>query len=88
MFKCYDCGYEFDEPETWTERHGEAFSGCPRCNGSFDEAKHCDNCGEYFLESERNDVCQDCIDDLKERYEKVLNANFTESEIDILNLVL
>ena len=37
MFKCYDCGREFEEPKTWTERHGETFSGCPFCLGSFEE---------------------------------------------------
>ena len=37
MFKCRECGYVFDEPHVYHERHGftsgsfEKFSECPHC---------------------------------------------------------
>lgn len=43
MYKCKDCGYEFDEPTVVVERHGfndgfaERFSVCPNCGGSYEE---------------------------------------------------
>ena len=88
MIKCYDCGREFEEPKVWKENHCEVFSGCPFCLGSFEEAKKCDYCGAYFIESERNDTCQECIDDLKARYKQVIFDAFTEYEIELLELVL
>ena len=41
MYKCRECGCEFDEPYHWVERHGfiygpmEHWSACPYC-GSCD----------------------------------------------------
>ena len=88
MFKCYDCGREFEEPKTWTESHRETFSSCPSCGGSYDEAQRCDYCCGYYLESERCGICQDCIDELKSRYQKVLSENFTKYEIEVLELIV
>ena len=87
MFKCYECEKAFSEPKHWTENHGETFAGCPYCGGSFDEAVKCEACDEYFFESQLKDVCQDCIDELKERYSKLLKDNFTEFELETLEAV-
>lgn len=38
MYKCRECGCEFDEPRTYEERHGfthgpfERFTVCPHCD--------------------------------------------------------
>lgn len=45
MYKCFDCGYEFDEPITWQESRGEFWGapcyetvcGCPNCKGEYEE---------------------------------------------------
>jgi hypothetical protein len=66
-YKCYDCERTFNEPKFTKEAHGEVFACCPYCNGSFDEAKKCEICGEYFFEDELNGgcVCDDCVEEHK-----------------------
>ena len=51
MFKCRECGCEFDEPHTYEERHGfthgpfEKWSECPQCGS-------CDYGDAYQVERE------------------------------------
>ena len=51
MFKCRECGCEFDEPHTYVERHGfthgpfEKWSECPQCGS-------CDYADAYIVETE------------------------------------
>ena len=72
MLKCVECGHVFSEYElnTWEESRGEHFgipccekmSGCPICEGDYDDAVECDVCGENHLASElTGGVCEDCI---------------------------
>ena len=48
QYKCLVCGYEFDEPSVYYERHGfdygmsERWSVCPNCG----EADYTDDCDE------------------------------------------
>lgn len=77
MFKCYDCEATFFEPRNTTERlgeyHGEpayrTYACCPECGGTFDYAKQCEKCGEWFFDDELDDgICEDCITEAKEEY--------------------
>jgi DNA-directed RNA polymerase subunit RPC12/RpoP len=52
MYKCNECGHEFDEPERWDEMRGEfwgvmayeTMAGCPRCYSTdFDEISEDDD---------------------------------------------
>lgn len=51
MYKCRECGSEFDEPRKWAERHGfpygpfEHWSACPYCGS-------CDYDDAYVVERE------------------------------------
>ena len=67
--KCNECGHIFDDCEraNWREPHGELFSGCPICHGSYDETKQCKICGGEFLEDELlgGCVCEDCVEERK-----------------------
>ena len=51
MYKCRECGCEFDEPYTYVERHGfthgpfERWSECPHCGS-------CDYDDAYIVEQE------------------------------------
>ena len=51
MFKCRECGCEFDEPYVYYERHGfthgpfERWSECPHCGS-------CDYDDAYVVEAE------------------------------------
>ena len=74
MYKCIDCDYIFDTPETQSEDYGyytelgyrsakQEFSVCPNCgSGCFATAVLCCECGEYFFEEELVDncLCEDC----------------------------
>lgn len=75
-FKCLDCGHIFEEGEQarWEEHHpygmgyaAEEFSGCPICNGDYEETKQCEICGGEFLEDELNGgcVCDECVEEYK-----------------------
>lgn len=90
MFKCYDCGVVFDEPYICEEAHGEKFGCCPRCKGSFDEAKKCEICDEYFLEDELNGrlVCDDCIEEQKRNLEICYKVSGDEKEEVKINALL
>lgn len=76
MFKCYDCGSIFTEPEDFSEDRTpggvfeggsfiESYTGCPMCSGSYGEAQECDICGEWVYTSDINytelgNLCDEC----------------------------
>lgn len=68
MFKCKDCGCEFEEPKEIIEYHGldygyEKLYGCPHCGGGdYEESTTCDICGEP---SWSGCFCDKCKDDVK-----------------------
>lgn len=75
-FKCLSCGHIFEEGEQarWEECHpygmgyaSESFSGCPICNGDYEETKQCEICGGEFLEDELlgGCVCEECVEEYK-----------------------
>lgn len=98
-FKCLECGNIFEEGEQvrWEEHHpygmgyaSEEFSGCPLCNGDFEETKQCEICGGEFLEDELNGgcVCDECVKeykrDLETCYKIAETAEKEEIEINPL----
>lgn len=90
MFICKDCGFIFEEPKKYSEdltpggaNEGGSFNielkGCPKCQGSFAEAKQCGSCEEWFDADDLTDTteyfnggcgdcCEGCIEagDMKE----------------------
>jgi len=90
MYICDDCGHIFEEPITWEERHGfthgpfERWYGCPHCKGSYEEAKRCDNCGEYISKDESSDLCRACQDDVVDRFNRFIRDEFNEAEREFL----
>lgn len=82
MKKCFDCGYVFDEPTTYTEdlTPGEGFEGgsfinkydgCPVCSGAFGSADECAYCCEWDYTCEghydgEGFVCQHCAEEHEE----------------------
>lgn len=76
MFICLDCGYVFETPRRWAERHGldtppyEELSGCPKCYGDYSDAYECDCCGEYIDEDcamteDGLRLCDECYADME-----------------------
>ena len=62
MYKCLDCGMEFEAPSIWTEPHGEEVSGCPTCGGAYEKLKECEACMRLCLKEElHNGLCESCI---------------------------
>lgn len=64
-YLCLDCCYVFDSPVRYIEPHGEEYSGCPRCAGSYVQAVECDGCGaiiqdEYIHLFDGTDYCPQC----------------------------
>lgn len=87
MYKCNNCEHEFQHYDTIKENTGEKHYVCPRCRGTdFDEAKVCE-CGELYTDSMFNGVCPKCIAEVEERFSKLLNDNFSEFELSILNSI-
>jgi hypothetical protein len=91
MFKCTECGYLFDEPDTWKEPHGEILGGCPCCAGHFDEACQCELCGDWFTEDELTmGVCDECINEYSayKDCKDVFEGETAEAKIDYLAYML
>lgn len=75
MQKCLECGkvFEDDEIAHWRESRGEfwgspayeTMSGCPHCEGAYEEAHECEGCGEHFTldELDENHLCEYCRED-------------------------
>ena len=89
MLKCVECGHVFSEYELniWEESRGEHFgipcyektSGCPICEGDYEDAVECDICGENHLASElTGGVCEDCI----KKYQHDVDMHFKIGEND------
>lgn len=62
MFKCRECGCEFDEPRTWVESHGfthgpfERWTACPNCDScDYGDANIVER--ELEVEDEEDDEC-------------------------------
>lgn len=75
MYKCLDCGCEFDEDDVyeWDEDYGldsppyQHFCGCPSCHGVYEEARECERCGNTFCESELlYGMCVNCRKEIDE----------------------
>ena len=73
MLVCVECGHLFEEPVWWVETHGlsappyERRYGCPKCYGTYVEARRCDNCGEFitgaYVKTENGErFCENCYD--------------------------
>ena len=82
-YQCQDCGHIFEEGEQtyWTEPHGEQMVGCPLCHGTFEPATPCRICGASCLE----DYCEECREDVKDRFQKFVDCAFTKEERELLN---
>ena len=65
MFKCNDCGCEFDTPETTREFHGLDYGyenqySCPNCGGTdYEDSTPCTICGENAWGSDFCECCRD-----------------------------
>lgn len=96
-YKCLECGHIFDDGEqaVWEERHGldtppyEQRSGCPLCEGSYEETVRCDICGSEHLADELNGgVCDECIDQCRKDFKVCYAVSFGETEEIKINALL
>lgn len=72
MFRCMDCGCEFEEPVESREYHGldygyERWYSCPNCGGTdYKDSENCDICGEMTW---NGCFCDNCREEAKEMLE-------------------
>ena len=83
-YKCEDCGHIFEEGEQshWTEPHGERLSGCPICNGAYEEVHYCSICGDLSC-AMGEDVCEDCKNRLQKEFVNFWNS-YTDEEQEFI----
>lgn len=64
MYRCNDCGCEFEEPYKYQEDTGEIFNVCPQCKETdYSELVVCKGCGVCFYEVELyNGMCEHCLE--------------------------
>ena len=94
MYICKSCGKEFEEPKRITEKYVEelpytfAYTVCPYCEDEdYEELVECKLCGKLKSASDCEDeVCEKCYQDLVEKFDRVLYAEFTEEEIEVLKI--
>ena len=94
MYRCAECGHLFEEGEQHTRREflGECFGVpaydefevCPICGADFDEVRPCKICGAYNHDAEE-DYCDNCKEEVKKRFDKLVSDNFSEDERNLLN---
>ena len=57
---------------------------CPSCGSEEIESGYaCSLCGRYAAD----EICDDCADNLRERFHALLEENFTPAEIKALNVI-
>ena len=96
MFKCDNCGHLFEEGEqaVWYENQGEChgvaamekFSGCPLCQGDYEEVHQCEECGDWHYEDELYcGWCEKCLRETinYDTFFEYCEANKDEQYLDI-----
>ena len=93
-YKCNECGFEFDEAESYDERVGEFWGQpayeeeliCPHCKSSdIEDAEECEICGSWCSAEELYDnggICIACLETYitdKECFEACERNKETES---------
>lgn len=88
MYKCNDCKSTFENCHTVIDDNSEKWYVCPNCRSTdFDEAKRCEECGDFFVDSRENETCEECLKELQYRFSDLLHQNFTERQIRALNII-
>lgn len=98
-YKCLECGNIFEEGEQahWSESRGEYWgtpcseymSGCPLCNGEYEETTPCEICGSEHLEEELNGgVCDECIERYQHDIDMCLKIGSNDTDKVELNCFL
>ena len=99
MLKCLECGHVFSEYDlnTWEESRGEHFgipcyekmSGCPICEGDYEETVQCADCGSEHLEDELfGGVCSECIDEYRKDFNACYEISIGETKEIKINALL
>ena len=99
MLKCLECGHVFSEYDlnTWEESRGEHFgipcyekmSGCPICEGDYEETVQCAVCGSEHLEDELcGGVCSECIDENRKDFNACYEISIGETKEIKINALL
>ena len=96
MFKCCECGHLFEEGEqsVWYENQGEChgvtamekFSGCPLCQGDYEEVHQCNECGDWHTDDELySGLCEKCLRETinYDTFFEYCEANKDEQYLDI-----
>lgn len=89
MFKCMDCGWEFEEPKVNREYHGLEYGHedrcyCPNCGSEdYKEGKACGICGEYAYDG---DYCECCMDEAKDMLKVDFNHFGRQRRLDMIDL--
>lgn len=97
--KCLECGHVFSEYDlnTWEESRGEHFgipcyekiSGCPICEGDYEETVQCAVCGSEHLEDELfGGVCSECIDEYRNDFNACYEISIGETKEIKINALL
>lgn len=98
MYICLECGHIFEDGEEkrWTESRGEFWgmacseemTGCPICEGDYEEAKECEICHSAHLGEDLNGgVCDECIDRYRNNFDlcdNICAGQKTEIKINAL----
>lgn len=85
MYRCNNCGAEFEQPRMMVESHGEKLGHCPNCldiDYTDIETLHCDACEDGYVEYKGERWCADFFKrtDLKEHDAIISNPPFSKRE--------
>ena len=80
-YRCRDCGADGFYPIVYGE-DGYVDEHCPSCDSeNIEQGDACPLCGRFTTDA----YCDDCKQNLRERFSELLKSNFTPEEIKALN---
>lgn len=90
MFKCADCGAEFEDPQIVSNGGGDVGEDayqCPECGSFyFNSADKCEICGKLYVREDSTYeswvVCDECLERVVKKAMKVLEDNMGKKELE------
>lgn len=72
MYRCCECGTLFEQPKTFQDYRGECWgtpayetiTGCPYCEGGYEEVAECELCGKIIpIDEMDGPICRNCAEE-------------------------
>lgn len=90
MYRCMDCGAEFDKPRVIRESYGQEFAYCTNClseNIEDIEDLKCEACEDGYVDYKGEKWCHECKSITAQAMHDVILKTARETNLSISNIV-